>query len=116
HRSVRDAEVEDRVSPLGLARQAPCGGITKNDTVSHYLTKCSKIRGQTTAKQNTMMTALRIEGYRGFDRFEINDLGRVNLLVRTNNSGKTSVLESLYLLASGGDTAAFWKTLWQRAE
>ncbi|MDP9010154.1 MAG: AAA family ATPase [Pseudomonadota bacterium] len=30
-------------------------------------------------------------------------LGRINLLVGKNNSGKTSVLEALYLLAANGD-------------
>ncbi len=43
-----------------------------------------------------IMTSLKIEGYRGFKSFEIEQLGRVNLLVGKNNSGKTSVLEAVY--------------------
>jgi hypothetical protein len=63
-----------------------------------------------------MISSLRIEGYRGFERFEMSDLGRVNLLVGTNNSGKTSVLEAIHLLASAGDPAALWRLLWRRGE
>lgn len=46
----------------------------------------------------------------------MSDLGRINLLVGTNNSGKTSVLEAIYLLSSGGDPAALWQLLWRRGE
>ena len=63
-----------------------------------------------------MISSIRIEGYRGFDRFEMSDLGRVNLLVGTNNSGKTSVLEAIYLLSSAADPAALWQLLWRRGE
>lgn len=63
-----------------------------------------------------MFTSLKIEGYRGFDRFEMSGLGRINLLVGTNNSGKTSVLEALYLLASAGSPAALFQLLRRRGE
>jgi predicted ATP-dependent endonuclease of OLD family len=63
-----------------------------------------------------MVTSLQIQGYRGFDRFEMSGLGRVTLLVGTNNSGKTSVLEALYLLASRGDPWALWEIVWRRGE
>ena len=63
-----------------------------------------------------MINSIEIEGYRGFDRFEMADLGLVNLLVGRNNSGKTSVLEAIYLLTSKGDPAAIWQLLWKRGE
>lgn len=63
-----------------------------------------------------MISSIEIQGYRGFDRFEMSGLGRVTLLVGTNNSGKTSVLEALYLLASRGDPFALWQVLWRRGE
>lgn len=53
-----------------------------------------------------MIETLRIDGYRCFDHFEMSGLGRVNLLVGTNNSGKTSALESLYLLAAAAHPSA----------
>lgn len=49
----------------------------------------------------TMIRNLVIDGFRGFEHFEMSDLGRVNLLVGTNNSGKTSVLEAIQILTTG---------------
>lgn len=63
-----------------------------------------------------MIQFIEIKGYRGFSRFEIGGLGRVNLLVGKNNSGKTSVLEVLNLLASGGDPNALWRIIARRGE
>ncbi len=63
-----------------------------------------------------MITSLQIQGYRGFERFEMSGLGRVTLLVGTNNCGKTSVLEALYLLALRGDPWALWQIVWRRGE
>ena len=41
-----------------------------------------------------MIRTLRLENYRSFERYELRDLARVNLLVGPNNCGKTSVLEA----------------------
>ena len=43
-------------------------------------------------------------------------LGQINLIVGNNNSGKTSILEAIYLLANAGDMAALWKMISQRGE
>jgi hypothetical protein len=63
-----------------------------------------------------MISSIEIQGYRGFERFEMTGLGRVNLLVGTNNGGKTSVLEAVFLLMSEGDPAALWQVLSRRGE
>lgn len=63
-----------------------------------------------------MIDSLAISGYRGIESLKMSGLGRINLLVGTNNSGKTSVLEALYLLASGGDLTALWRILTARGE
>jgi hypothetical protein len=63
-----------------------------------------------------MITSMQMHGYRGFVDFEMGDLARVNLLVGTNNSGKTSVLEALYLLTSRGAPWALWQVLARRGE
>jgi len=63
-----------------------------------------------------MFSSVHIQGYRAFKDFEMADLGRVNLLVGTNNSGKTSVLEALYLLASCGDPSSITTLLSRRCE
>ncbi len=50
-----------------------------------------------------MYSSIRIQGYRGLKSFQMRGLGRVNLLVGTNNCGKTSILESIQLLRSTGN-------------
>jgi ABC-type branched-subunit amino acid transport system ATPase component len=60
--------------------------------------------------------SLSIQDFRGFRRFEMKDLGRINLIVGANNSGKTTVLEAINLLAANGDTPAIWSMLLQRGE
>jgi hypothetical protein len=42
---------------------------------------------------------LRIEGFRGISKAELTDLGDINLLVGENGSGKSTVLEALFLLS-----------------
>lgn len=48
-----------------------------------------------------MYQRIQIHEYRSFEHFELESLGRVNLIVGSNGSGKTSVLEAVYLLAEG---------------
>lgn len=63
-----------------------------------------------------MIETLRIEGYRGFERFEMAGLGRINLLVGRNNAGKTSVLEAIRLLATvTGAPAELPAVIWSLA-
>lgn len=63
-----------------------------------------------------MIERLTIEGYRGFERFEMEGLGRINLLVGRNNSGKTSVLEAVRLLQTvQRERAEFAGVLWSTA-
>ncbi len=45
-----------------------------------------------------MLKSLKIENFRCFPLFEMQNLGRLNLIVGTNNSGKTSILEAVQLL------------------
>ena len=63
-----------------------------------------------------MISTLTIEGFRCFERLEMGGLGRVNLIVGKNNSGKTSLLEALYLLAMRGKASAFGMVLQRRGE
>jgi hypothetical protein len=41
---------------------------------------------------------LQLTNFRGFEQLELKQLNRVNLIVGDNNTGKTSILEALYLL------------------
>ena len=63
-----------------------------------------------------MLRSLTLENYRGFHHFELHDLGRVNLIVGTNNAGKTSVLEAVHILESPGEFGPIWSTLSRRGE
>lgn len=47
-----------------------------------------------------MYSAIRIQGFRGLADVEMQGLGRVNLLVGTNNCGKTSILEAIRIFAA----------------
>ena len=49
-----------------------------------------------------MLGTLQLEGFRGFETYSLTDLTRVNLLVGKNNCGKTSILEAIQFLVSGG--------------
>lgn len=48
-----------------------------------------------------MLSRCQIQRFRGFEDLELAGLGRINLIVGRNNSGKTSLLEALALLAAG---------------
>jgi predicted ATPase len=63
-----------------------------------------------------MISSLHVEGYRGFQYFDMSDLGRVNLLVGNNSSGKTSLLEALNLIASRGAPSTLAGILTRRGE
>lgn len=50
-----------------------------------------------------MLTQLKIQNYRGFQDFTMDSLKAVNLIAGKNNTGKTSLLEAVFLLSGGGD-------------
>ncbi|WP_202222010.1 AAA family ATPase [Okeania sp. KiyG1] len=56
-----------------------------------------------------MLKSLTINNFRCFQSFELQNLGRVNLLVGMNNSGKTSILEAIQLLYSFFNQKSFKK-------
>ena len=63
-----------------------------------------------------MYSSIEISGYRGFDSFQLSGLGRVNLLVGKNNSGKTSILECIEFLQAGGSPGVLHSILSRRGE
>lgn len=50
-----------------------------------------------------MLNSIHINNYRGFKEFRLDNLARVNLLTGKNNAGKTALLESVHILAAGGN-------------
>ena len=50
-----------------------------------------------------MLKRLQIRNFRGFNALEIDQLSGINLIAGKNNSGKTSLLGAISLLAGAGD-------------
>ncbi len=63
-----------------------------------------------------MLKTVHIKNFRGFESFELQNLGRINLLVGKNNSGKTSVLEAIQLLHSGLNLEPLTEIMLNRGE
>ena len=53
-----------------------------------------------------MYKSFRVKNFRCFKDLEINDLGRVNLIAGKNNTGKTALMEAMYVLAGDIDSNA----------
>ncbi len=51
-----------------------------------------------------MLERLHIRNYRVFNNLKIDQLSRINLIAGKNNSGKTSLLEAIFLLSGAGNT------------
>ena len=63
-----------------------------------------------------MIRTLDLTRFRGFNELRMEKLGRINLLVGGNNSGKTSILEAIELLLAHGDPRSIWTALSRRGE
>lgn len=63
-----------------------------------------------------MLKTLELHRYRGFESYRLTDLTCVNLLVGMNNCGKTSILEAVELLVSGGSVSALHESAVRRGE
>ena len=55
-----------------------------------------------------IVQSMRIRRYRVFEDIEIAGLSRINLVTGRNNSGKTSLLEAMFLLSCAGDPNALF--------
>lgn len=62
-----------------------------------------------------MIKTLELSGFRGIESVSFNDLGRVNLIVGGNNTGKTSVLEALVLLFGDQNQVASLPSLFRQS-
>lgn len=52
---------------------------------------------QINQKEEKLIKSLEIINYKGFENFEMNKLNKINIFVGNNNSGKTSILEAIYI-------------------
>ncbi len=58
-----------------------------------------------------MIRDITISNFRKFERFELNNLGRINILVGPNNTGKTTVLEGVFALCCGLNFNPFYNNI-----
>ncbi|MGK7892048.1 MAG: ATP/GTP-binding protein [Leptolyngbyaceae cyanobacterium] len=62
------------------------------------------------------LETITLHKFRGLQNLELNDLGKVNLLVGNNNSGKTSILEALSIYANPLNMSEWWLTVSKRKD
>lgn len=58
-----------------------------------------------------MIERLHIDGFRGLDDLDIHPLGQLNLIIGAGNSGKTNLLEALFIFCSNGDPVILHRVL-----
>jgi len=63
-----------------------------------------------------MIKKIKIDKFRGFKNYTIDNIGQINLLVGRNNCGKTSILEAIRLLKSKGSSHNIFYVLMRRGE
>lgn len=73
-------------------------------------------RGARPDAESLKIRSLSIERYRGFHALHMSNLGRVNLIVGQNNTGKSSILEAIRILACRGTPRVIEEVLCSREE
>lgn len=63
--------------------------------------------------QDLMFTSVKIENFRGFKSAEAKNLGRINIVVGDNGSGKTALLEALFLTCGSAPSDSFRLDAWR---
>lgn len=63
-----------------------------------------------------MLDSFFVSNFRLFKRFELPKLGRVNLIVGRNGSGKSALLEAIHMYASNGNLSVLADSIYQRLE
>jgi AAA15 family ATPase/GTPase len=63
-----------------------------------------------------MLDSLSIKNYRNLKELTINSLGRINLFIGRNNTGKSAILEAIALYATKGDVSFIYQLLAERGE
>jgi AAA15 family ATPase/GTPase len=66
--------------------------------------------------ENKQFTSLNIKNYKAFRLLTIENIGRINIIAGGNNSGKSSLLEAIYILASQNDFQSIMETQRRRSK
>lgn len=59
----------------------------------------------------SVLTEIQVTGFKKFDKFKIDNLGRINLILGNNNVGKTSLLEAIFALSCGNNLEPFYNII-----
>ncbi|MDI6793905.1 MAG: AAA family ATPase [bacterium] len=62
-------------------------------------------------EETNMLQSLQVKGYRGIDGLKIDEMQQFNLLIGPNNSGKSSLLEALFLHCTPGNFIALLRII-----
>jgi predicted ATP-dependent endonuclease of OLD family len=60
-----------------------------------------------------MIHSLRISNFRCYERLHLDNLGQINVIVGENGSGKTAILEAIFLTLGAGPEIAFRLRAWR---
>ncbi len=63
-----------------------------------------------------MLDSLNIKNYRNLRKLSISSLGKVNLIIGKNNTGKSTLLEAIAVYATKGDLSLIYQLLGDRGE
>jgi AAA15 family ATPase/GTPase len=118
HRLAKQKEIARRTAaPRGPSNAAPAiSALVFRGLFGRAHGFLAEAVGAILFRRDKMLSNLRIKGFRCFEDFEMEKLGRINLLVGANNSGKTSILEALELLILRGDVWHIFDILKRRGE
>jgi len=65
-------------------------------------------------EENTHFKSIEIESYNIFENFKIDKLNKINIFAGFNNSGKTTLLEAIYLLINQNNMSSLFKIIKNR--
>lgn len=95
----------ERCQPLAALRsffaafaERSCQAVAVQDSgpASCYAPSCRP--ANQSRRLPVVLTRFRVHNFRGFQDLEVGDLGKLNILVGPNGSGKTSLLQAIFLL------------------
>ena len=91
-------------------------GVIVAKGFSDIIVNLDQKRERLVACRNSQFTSIQLVEYKGFKNQEIRNFNRINIFAGNNNSGKSSLLEALYLLVSQNDINAFFETQRRRGK
>lgn len=102
------------VSRLEAVRDALAVVISDNETT---VQQTDNRDGYVVRQDNALpVTDIRISDYKAFHDFSLNGLSKVNIVAGANNTGKTTLLEAVYLLVKQCDVRAVFQLVDKRGK